>query len=292
MEGIGNLLKTQLPEGLERGCEAFPTNPKEREQQKADMYNACAGELDKEDGYHCDICKNKGFVAVVTQNEQFGYYMESLLNCRCNRIRNAIRRLNRSGLKARVKACTFDRYETQDAWQKTIKETALRFCDSCNGEWFFIGGQSGAGKTHICTAAAIAKLKKGKELRYMEWREEVPKIKASITDSVRYAEMMKELKETDVLYIDDLFKNGKGADGAVMQPTGADVNLAFEIINYRYNQPELITIISSERTLIELMEIDEAIAGRIAERTKAHGFCINLKPDAQKNWRMRDLLEL
>lgn len=291
MEGIGSLLKGQLPEGLAHGCD-IPTDPKEREQQKADMYNASTGNLNEEDGYNCDICKNKGFVAVVTQNEQFGYYMESMLNCRCCRIRNAIRRLNRSGLKARVKACTFDRYETQDAWQKTIKETAQRFCDSVGGEWFFIGGQSGAGKTHICTAAAIAKLKQGKELRYMEWREEVPKIKASITDSVRYADMMKELKEADVLYIDDLFKTGKNSEGFAAQPTAADVNLAFEIINYRYNQPKLITIISSERTLIELMEIDEAITGRIAERTKAHGFCINLKPDAQKNWRMKDLLEL
>lgn len=291
MEGIGDLLKGQLPNGLGRGCEV-PSDPKAREQEKADMYNASEGNLNEEDGYNCDICKNKGYVAVVTHNEQFGYYMESLLNCRCCRIRNAIRRLNRSGLKARVKACTFDRYETQDAWQKTIKETALRFCDSHNGEWFFIGGQSGSGKTHICTAAAIAKLKQGKELRYMEWREEVPKIKASITDAERYAETMKTLKETDVLYIDDLFKTGKNAEGVAAQPTAADVNLAFEIINYRYNQPELVTIISSERTLIELMEIDEAIAGRIAERTKAHGFCINLKQDARKNWRMRDLVEL
>lgn len=291
MEGIGNLLKTQVPEGLGHGCEV-PADKKEREQQKADDYNAIKGNLDKEDGYQCDICKNRGNVAIVTQNELFGYYTYSLLDCKCCRIRNAIRRLNRSGLKTRVKDCTFDRYETPDAWQKTIKETAQRFTYSNAGEWFFIGGQSGAGKTHICTAAAIAKLKQGKELRYMEWREEVPKIKANITDAVRYADMMKELKEADVLYIDDLFKTGKNAEGVAAQPTAADVNLAFEIINYRYNQPELITIISSERTLIELMEIDEAIAGRIAERTKAHGFCINLKQDAQKNWRMRDLLEL
>ena len=291
MEGIGNLLKGQLPEELGRGCE-IPTDPKAREQQKADMYNASVGSLNEEDGYDCSICKNKGHVAVVTHNEQFNYYTEALLNCKCCRIRNAIRRLNRSGLKTRVKACTFERYETPDAWQKTIKETAQRFVCDYDGAWFFIGGQSGAGKTHICTAAAIAKLKQGKELRYMEWREEVPKIKASITDAVRYADMMKELKEADVLYIDDLFKTGKNAEGFAAQPTAADVNLAFEIINYRYNQPELITIISSERTLIELMEIDEAIAGRIAERTKAQGFCINLKPDTQKNWRMHDLMEL
>lgn len=290
MEGIGELLKAQLPEGLGRGFEDL--TPKEREQQKVDAYNATTGDLDKEDGYHCEICKNKGHVAVVTQNEQFGYYTESLLNCKCCRIRNAIRRLNRSGLKARVKDCTFERYEAQEGWQQTIKAKAQEFATGGGDDWFFIGGQSGAGKTHICTAAAVTKLKQGKELRYMEWREEVPKIKASITEAAKYAEMMQELKTVDVLYIDDLFKNGRAPDGNVALPTAADINLAFEIINYRCNQPELITIISSERTLAELVEIDEAVAGRIAQRSKKNGYCINLKRDSRKNWRMRGMVEL
>ena len=72
MEGIGNLLKTQMPKGLENGCD-IPTDPKEREQQKADMYNASVGSLNEEDGYDCSICKNKGYVAIVTHNEQFDY---------------------------------------------------------------------------------------------------------------------------------------------------------------------------------------------------------------------------
>lgn len=290
MEGIGELLKAQMPKGLELGFDNL--TPKEREQQKVDAYNATVGDLDKEDGYQCDICKNKGHVAIVTHNEQFDYYMEALLACKCCRIRNAIRRLNRSGLKARVKDCTFDRYEAQEGWQQTIKAKAQEFAAGHGDDWFFIGGQSGAGKTHICTAAAIAKLKQGRELRYMEWREEVPKIKASITEAAKYAETMQELKTVDVLYIDDLFKNGRGADGNVALPTAADINLAFEIINYRCNQPELITIISSERTLAELVEIDEAVAGRIAQRSKKNGYCINLKRDARKNWRMRGMTEL
>lgn len=285
-----------MPEGTQPpewwGCGFDEMTPQEREQHKADAYNATPGDLDKEDGYQCDICKNKGFVAIVTQNQQFGYWMESVLNCKCCRVRNAIRRLNRSGLKNRVKECTFERYEAQEPWQKTIKDTAMRFAAGSGNDWFFIGGQSGAGKTHICTAAAIAKLKQGRELRYMEWREEVPKIKACITDAAKYAEMLHELKTVDVLYIDDLFKVGRGFDGQIPMPTSADINLAFEIINYRCNQPELITIISSERTLAELLEIDEAVAGRIAERSKQNGYCINLSRDAKKNWRMRGMVEL
>ena len=75
-------------------------------------------------------------------------------------------------------------------------------------------------------------------------------------------------------------------------PTPADINVAFELINYRYINPGLTTIISSERTLSELLEIDETTAGRIAECTKLGGYCINLKKDASRNWRMRGVDEV
>lgn len=70
------------------------------------------------------------------------------------------------------------------------------------------------------------------------------------------------------------------------------MNAAFEIINYRYNNQDLITIISSERTLTDLLDIDEAIAGRIAEKSKPGGYCINLNKDTKKNWRMQGIVEL
>lgn len=292
MEEIAALIKNHLPEGSELGFDMEDMCTQKREQMKADIYNAEVGDLDKEDGYNCDICKNKGFVAYVAQSDFTGFYSETLRSCKCSRIRNAIRRLNRSGLKDAVKKYTFDRYEAADRWQQMVKDAALRFCEHGGQSWYFIGGQSGAGKTHICTAIAVAKLKQGAEVRYMVWREEVPKIKASITDPMQYASMMDELKKADVLYIDDLFKSGKGDDGTYKPPTAADVNLAFEIINYRYNNPALVTIISSERTLVELNDIDEAIAGRIAEKSKEGGYCFNLKPDASKNWRMKGMIEM
>ena len=118
------------------------------------------------------------------------------------------------------------------------------------------------------------------------------KIKSVVNEHDEYAVMMDELKNTDVLYIDDLFKSGKGEDGKPKMPTAADVNVAFEILNYRYNNPGLITIISSERTLSELLEIDEAVAGRIAEKAKTGGYCINLKKDKARNWRMRGCEEI
>ena len=126
----------------------------------------------------------------------------------------------------------------------------------------------------------------------MLWRDDITKIKANITDAQAYAAAMDELKNTEVLYIDDLFKSGKGQDGKPTLPTAADINIAFEILNYRYNNKNLITIISSERRLQEIAEIDEAVGGRIAERVMCAGYGFNIKPDKTKNLRMNGLVEL
>ena len=89
---------------------------------------------------------------------------------------------------------------------------------------------------------------------------------------------MSELKSVPVLYIDDLFK---GAE----TPTQGDLNIAFELLNHRYNNDSLYTIISTEKLLDDLIRIDEAIGSRIAERSKGHR--IQLKPDPSRNWRTK-----
>lgn len=290
MDALAELMQKISLKQSELGFE--PLTAKDYEQAKADAYNSGTGNLDKEDGYNCDICKNRGMIASVVYNEQFGYWSETVSNCKCMKARKAIRRLHRSGLKNVVKDYSFEKYETAEAWQKTIKETAIRFCQDEDHNFFFIGGQSGAGKTHICTAIAVHYIRKGKEVRYMLWRDEITRIKSVVNEHDQYGSLMDSLKQTDVLYIDDLFKSGKGDDGNPKPPTAADINAAFEIINYRYNNKNLITIISSERTLAELVDIDEAVAGRIAERSKAGGYCINLKKDKSRNWRMKGCGEI
>lgn len=291
MQQMGELLM-KLQGKSASGCDIPAMTQKDFEQWKADQYNATEGDLNDTDGYNCELCKNRGDSAVVVHNDQFGYWTETLVPCKCQRIRQAIRRLNRSGLKNIVKDYTFAKYECPEAWQQKIKQTAMAFCKDDASDWFFIGGQSGAGKTHICTAIAVHYIKAGMDCRYMLWRDEIARIKAMVNDHEAYDQLMRPLKETPVLYIDDLFKGGKGDDGKYKPPTAADVNAAFEIINYRYNNPGLITIISSERTLADMFDIDEAIAGRITERTKARGYCFNLRKDRSRNWRLKGLDEI
>lgn len=108
----------------------------------------------------------------------------------------------------------------------------------------------------------------------MLWRDVSVRAKAVVNDE-EYGRIVDPLKRVKVLYIDDLFKGGA--------PKEADIKLAFEILNYRYADQKLLTVISSERTIEELLDIDEAVGSRIYERSR--GYYLPL--DGMKNWRLK-----
>ena len=253
---------------------------KDFEQFKVDSLNEAEGNRHLEDGYNCPICKNKGYIAKLQQiNETYTHY---IADCKCADVRRSILRMKKSGLKDIIKDYTFEKYETRAIWQETIKNAALEFAKNPNG-WFFLGGQSGAGKTHLCTAICRDFLLNGRSVVYMIWHEDTAKIKGLSMEADRRQDLIDRYKKAEVLYIDDLFKPVRNSDGSIQMPTGADIKLAFEIINYRYNNHDLITIISSEWTEDELLDIDEATGGRIFERSKT----LSIARDRKRNYRTR-----
>lgn len=226
-------------------------------------------------GFDCPICKNKGVV----------YYMdgdyEMFKDCECMETRRSIKRIEQSGLKNALKKCTFENFKIEQPFQEIMKAKAIDYINNNEGKWFFVGGQVGCGKTHICTAIVRKFLTGGKPARYMQWRDEIGKIKAN-ANSDEYEGLIEPWKRTEVLYIDDLFKTEKDK-----RPTTADINVAFEILNYRYRNPKLITIISSERSIAEIIDIDEGIGSRIFELSR--GYCTNIDPDKSKNYRLKGI---
>lgn len=264
----------------------FDLSPREYEQFKVDGLNETAGDKNKEDGYECRICKNKGFVAKLVDHGD-GTYSHCFAECRCAETRRSIMRMKRSGLKDIIRDYTFDKFTDSEPWQTTIKKAAMEYAKAPEG-WFFLGGQSGSGKTHLCTAICREFLLAGKQVRYMLWRDDIVKIKGAVTDSEEYSKMIDRFKRVEVLYIDDLFKTGKTVDSTQQRPTSADINVAFEIINYRYCNPELLTIISSELSEDELLDVDEAVGGRIYERAMT----FTIGKDRNRNYRTRKVITL
>lgn len=251
------------------------TSPKtayiEGQRRKAEAYNKTPGKLD---GYDCKECQNRGCSFTVDEN---GYLIS--VPCKCMTIRNNRRRIEQSGLSDLLSRYTFKAWQPNEPWQKEILDGAKRFAANPDG-WFSVSGKPGTGKTHICTAICGELMKKGYDVRYMLWRDAATTLKANSTaDAAAYSHEITPLKTVQVLYIDDFFKTG-----GKRPPTVMDANLAFEIINARYNARDLITIVSSERSLDELMRIDEATASRIYERTKRNRNYYNLA--GMSNFRM------
>jgi len=221
------------------------------------------------DNVDCDICNNTGYI--VWDDNGFVKSRE----CECMAKRRTIRRLKQSGMEKMFERYTFDTYETVDRYRELVLNRAIDYVND-SGNWFYIYGQSGSGKTHICTAVCKAFLDKGIEVYYMNWREESVVLKAEINSGDPYTQKMNKLKSIPVLYIDDFLKAGNSP---------ADIKLAFEILNARYNK-QLRTVISSELTLEGLFEIDEAIAGRIYELSFRPRYLIKAP---KENWRRRQL---
>lgn len=243
--------------------------------RKIEQMNALEGSLT---GINCPKCRNKGVIYVLDQ----GY--EIAIPCDCMKKREGLQRIKASGIENLMNECTFETFHTDQEWQRIIKSDAMDFVNDHDRKWFFIGGQVGAGKTHICTAIVGEFLKRGYSSKYMLWRDEVVKLKAVTNSDLEYSKLINPLKTVPVLYIDDFFKTSKSDDGSKRSPTQGDINVAFEIINYRYNN-NCITIISSERSVDEILSCDEATGSRIYQRTKDHHWDIGADP--AKNYRLQ-----
>lgn len=247
---------------------------------KATRYNESEGHLS---GYSCEVCKNKGNIAKVLYDDRMGMIREAFAECKCMRIRKAVWRMERSGLENAIKSQRFDTFNVTEPWQESMKGIAEDYAKNPDG-WLFFGGQVGSGKTHLCTAVCRELLRAGKEVIYMPWQSEIIKIKANVMDSEEYARIINEYKNAEVLYVDDFFKPVAGQD-----VTPADLKIAYELINSRYIA-KMPTMISSERSVSEIIYLDEAIGSRIYEMSKAH--TMSIKRVDGRNYRLKGVEEV
>lgn len=236
-------------------------------------YNDTVGHLNEEDGYDCPICKNRGFIMKVVPDET-GYPYEVACDCKCMRIRRNAKRLKRSGLAEWVDSKTFDTFVASEDWQKNMKTKALAYSESPDG-WLYVAGQSGAGKTHICTATCLRLIESGKSVKYMLWSEIIHKLESTRFDDGRREDYIDDIAKNDVIYIDDFLKCFDKAK---------HLFLAFEFINKMIIMKKML-IISSEMFYQEIAGIDEALGGRIAEKAKGH--IIQIARDSGRNYRFK-----
>lgn len=219
---------------------------------------------------NCTKCNNTGWIIYTDKD---GY--ETAKQCECVKQRQSLARLERSGLSGLLTKYTFDRYIAKYDFQKDLLTKAKNYLNE-KDKWFVVLGQSGSGKSMICTAICGELLKQGHEVRFMSWLTESVKLKYNVNNAEVYEPLMEDYKNCEVLYIDDFFKNEN--------LTSADLRIANEIINYRYVANKR-TLISTERLVKDLIDIDEATIGRIVEMAEEY---ITQIVGKEKNYRLRD----
>lgn len=212
--------------------------------------------------YECKKCMDTGFLCRTDENG-----CEINYRCDCFAIRQARKKMMHSGISSEFQKKTFDNFYTKNNAQLTKAKTkAIQYVknfrqtehDRYNSIMFC--GQVGAGKTHLGTAVCSELMNSGVAVIYMAYRNAVTKLKQNITDEKEYSRELNQYTVAQVLYIDDLLKG---------RLTETDINILYEIVNYRYmnNMP---IIISTEKEPNDLLIFDEAIGSRLIEMCRGN----------------------
>lgn len=212
--------------------------------------------------YDCQICRDVGQV-----ESEHGWRM-----CDCKKKELNKKRMERNGFSPGN--MTFNQFKATDPVARKMREMAERFIED-NNKSMAVLGQVGAGKTHLSVAVAQELINRGRDVKYMPYAEIIVNLKQNMFDEAGYNSTMQELKSCGILVIDDLFKGN---------PRPNDIDIVFQIINYRYLNRKTI-IISSEKTMDELINIDEAIGSRIRQMCKE--YTLQIARDVKNNRRMK-----
>ena len=183
------------------------------------------------------------------------------VSCECRKIEKLKSEWKYSGINVEQSKLTFSNFEVWNPASQRTKDTAVAyyqdFCEirASRKNSILFCGQVGSGKTHCSIALALNFLKQKIRVVYMPYRDVITKIKQNMIDQEYYSRTISKYQLCEILLIDDLFK------GKINE---SDVNIVFEIINYRYLN-FLPIIVSSEFSIDRLLAFDEGAASRIYE---------------------------
>lgn len=237
--------------------------------KQCEWYNESSGTLDE---VNCQHCKNRGYFQSLDEDDN-----KIMKECKCMSTRRFIRAMNAAGLGDMYQKCLFKNYIVKEEWQRVCKETSIKFAQQDGNGWFYFAGNAGSGKTHLCTAICIELARRGREIKYVQWKPLYDKLIQTRFKEIEQGEIMRGLETVDVLYLDDFLKMPRNT-----QPKEEMLSYALEIVDARYKAGRK-TIFSSEFPISAVNQFDEALGSRIYEMTKEYQ--ISTGTDRKRNFR-------
>ena len=195
--------------------------------------------------------------------------------------RRAIKTMRSSGLGGLIDK-SFDNFNAVEEWQIRAKTKAENYAKVGSDSWLYFSGQTGCGKTHLCTAICKDFLNQGRSLKYLLWGDISQNLNALKYKADEYKQYMNELKNIDILYIDDFLKTPSDENGVPEKPQIEDIRNAYTVINARYFAKKK-TIISSEHFMSDYERYDGAAAGRIKQMSEL----IQIERNSERNYRKK-----
>ena len=232
--------------------------------------------------YKCSKCKDTTWIL----NEEG----KAIARCECYELDYIKRLWTNYGVKIEDVKKIND-YIAYDPVTKDLKQKAFGYITQfevykeSRENSFGILGQSGAGKSHISIGIGAALLNKRYKVIYMPYLEAMRELKANSMDDEYYNKLINRYKRAEVLIIDDLFKDKVKRGKLIAGLTEADMKHIYLILNYRYSN-KLPVIFSSECDTEMLLDLDEALAGRIIEMC---GENITIVRGKEHNYRLRKI---
>lgn len=230
----------------------------------------------KKSSYKCDLCRDTGWI--LTEREK---YSPLARPCQCRQLEITRNQWKSAGINTEMSNFTFSNFNIWNNSSRMCKDVAMNYFSSFinikkkRQNSILFSGQPGSGKTHLSISIALNLINSKTNSLYMPYRDVITNLKQNILDKDSYTKIISKYKTCDVLVIDDLFK-GKLSE--------ADINIMFELINYRYLN-YLPIIISTELTIEKLLSIDESVSSRIYEMCK--DFLVVINNTYKNNYRLR-----
>ncbi|MUG26019.1 ATP-binding protein [Paenibacillus macerans] len=226
--------------------------------------------------YRCSKCKDEEFLLIRT-----GDGREYAVDCDCRKERASERLLKSSKITAEFQNKTFGNFVRNGRPKVVLEayEAAWNYVQDLDdrntpNKSIALLGRPGCGKTHLLMAISNSLLAKSVQVLYFPFVEGFNEIRSNL-DTLE--QRIYQLQQAQVLYIDDLFKGRKEITDFVIEQT-------FAVVNYRYLEKKPI-LISSEKTIAGLCEIDEGIGSRINEMCR--DYRVVLTGGIELNYRLR-----
>ncbi|MCS6111350.1 AAA family ATPase [Clostridium botulinum] len=226
--------------------------------------------------YKCEKCHDTGWILKRQEHSQ-----PLAIRCYCKneeKIKNSWKAV---GINPEMINYKFANFKIWNDASRLIKDTATAYFSdfdeirNSRRNSILLCGQVGSGKSHLTIALGLNFLKRNVRVMYMPYRDVITKIKQNMIDEEYYQNTISRYQVCEVLLIDDLFK------GKINE---SDVNIMFEIINYRYLN-FLPIIVSSEFKVDKLLYFDQGVGSRIYEMCK--DYIIEIENDISNNYRLR-----